>query len=131
MNQSQKQGLHILVYTLYLQDPQTKPAVGYLSTRSTCLLCQIVKTTLVYFSVKNMGSYSYSNGNQYIRNRKCAMDTKTLLISISNHGTMGCRFSIYSLFMDIHNSFMDIHNSFMDIHKSFMDIHNSFKDIHK
>ena len=44
---------------------------------------------------------------------------------------MGCRFSIYSLFMDIHNSFMDIHNSFMDIHKSFMDIHNSFKDIHK
>ena len=44
---------------------------------------------------------------------------------------MGCRFSIYSLFMDIHNSFMDIQNSFMDIHKSFMDIHNSFKDIHK
>ena len=52
--------------------------------------------------------------------------------------SMGCRFSIYSVFMDIHNSFKDIHNSFMDIHnsfkdihKSFMDIHNSFKDIHK
>ena len=52
--------------------------------------------------------------------------------------TMGCSFSIYSLFMDIHNSFKDIHNSFMDIHNSFkdihlsfMDIHNSFKDIHK
>ena len=39
---------------------------------------------------------------------------------------MGCRFTIYSLFMDIHNSFMDIHNSFMDIHNSFMDILNSF-----
>ena len=38
-------------------------------------------------------------------------------------GGMGCRFSIFSLFMDIHNSFMDIQKSFMDIHKSFMDIH--------
>ena len=38
---------------------------------------------------------------------------KTLL----THKHMGCRFSIYSLFMDIHNSFMDIHNSFMDIQK--------------
>ena len=35
---------------------------------------------------------------------------------------MGCRFTIYSLFMDIHNSFIDIHNSFIDIHNSFMDI---------
>ena len=28
---------------------------------------------------------------------------------------MGCRFTIYSLFMDIQNSFLDIHNSFLDI----------------
>ena len=32
---------------------------------------------------------------------------------------MGCCFSIYSLFMDIHNSFMDIQKSFMDIKNSF------------
>ena len=37
---------------------------------------------------------------------------------------MGCRFTIYSLFMDIHYAFMDIHNSFMDMHNSFMDILN-------
>ena len=43
---------------------------------------------------------------------------------------MGCRFTIYSLFMDIHNSFLDIQNSFLDIHNSFLDIHNSFLDIH-
>ena len=35
---------------------------------------------------------------------------------------MGCRFTIYSLFLDIHNLFKDIHNSFMDILNSFMDI---------
>ena len=43
---------------------------------------------------------------------------------------MGCRFTIYSLFMDIHNSFLDIQNSFLDIQNSFLDIHNSFLDIH-
>ena len=31
--------------------------------------------------------------------------------------TMGCRFTFYSLFMDIQNSFLDIHNSFLDIQK--------------
>ena len=30
---------------------------------------------------------------------------------------MGCRFTIYSLLMDIQNSFLDIHNSFLDIQK--------------
>ena len=35
---------------------------------------------------------------------------------------MGCRFTIYSLFLDIHNLFKDIHNSFMDTLNSFMDI---------
>ena len=30
---------------------------------------------------------------------------------------MGCRFTFYSLFMDIQNSFLDIHNSFLDIQK--------------
>ena len=38
-------------------------------------------------------------------------------------GSMGCLFSIYFLYMDIHNSIMDIQKSFMDIHNSFMDIH--------
>ena len=42
-----------------------------------------------------------------------------------------CRFTIYSLFMDIHNSFLDIQNSFFDIHNSFLDIHNSLLDILK
>ena len=32
--------------------------------------------------------------------------------------SMGCRFTFYSLFMDIQNSFMDIQNSFLDIQKS-------------
>ena len=36
-----------------------------------------------------------------------------------------CRFSIYSLFMDIHNSFMDIHRSFMNIINEFW-VHKSF-----
>ena len=36
--------------------------------------------------------------------------------------SMGCCFTIYSLFLDIHNLFKDIHNSFMDILNSFMDI---------
>ena len=35
---------------------------------------------------------------------------------------MKCRFTIYSLFLDIHNLFKDIHNVFMDILNSFMDI---------
>ena len=35
---------------------------------------------------------------------------------------MECRFTIYSLFLDIHNLFKDIHNVFMDILNSFMDI---------
>ena len=30
--------------------------------------------------------------------------------------SMGCRFTTYSLFMDIQNSILDIHNSFLDIH---------------
>ena len=30
---------------------------------------------------------------------------------------MGCRFTFYSLFMDIQNSFLNIHNSFLDIKK--------------
>ena len=40
-------------------------------------------------------------------------------------GCIGCRFTIYSLFMDIQNSFLDIHNSFVDIHYSFLDIQKS------
>ena len=36
--------------------------------------------------------------------------------------SMECRFTIYSLFLDIHNLFKDIHNVFMDILNSFMDI---------
>ena len=44
---------------------------------------------------------------------------------------IGCRFTIYSLFMDIHNSFLDIQNSYLDINNLFLDIHNSFLDIHK
>ena len=63
---------------------------------------------------------------------------------------MGCRFTIYSLFMDIQNSFLDIQKSveywiskirFLDIHKyTFLDIQKSveywisiirFLDIHK
>ena len=36
--------------------------------------------------------------------------------------SMGCRFTIYSVFFYIHNLFKDIHNSFMDILNSFMDI---------
>ena len=35
---------------------------------------------------------------------------------------MECRFTIYSLFLDIHNLSKDIHNVFMDILNSFMDI---------
>ena len=44
---------------------------------------------------------------------------------------MGYRFTIYSLFMDIHNSFLDIHDSLLDIHNSFLDIHDSFLNILK
>ena len=39
---------------------------------------------------------------------------------------MGCRFTIYFLFMDIHNSFLDVQNSFLDIHNIFLDTHIFF-----
>ena len=58
--------------------------------------------------------------------------TKTVAVELHCHATalndvcysiamsllfMGCRFTFYSLFMDIQNSFLDIHNSFLDIQK--------------
>ena len=51
--------------------------------------------------------------------------------SLSHVYNLGCRFSNYSLFMDIHNSFMDIQQSSLDIHNLNSDIHKSILDIHK
>ena len=53
------------------------------------------------------------------------------LCPINRMGAMGCRFTIYSLLMDIHISFLDIQSSFLDIDNSFLDIHNSFLNILK
>ena len=39
---------------------------------------------------------------------------------------MGCRFTIYSLFMDIQNVFLDVHKSFLDIQKAI----NGYPKIH-
>ena len=41
---------------------------------------------------------------------------------------MECRFTIYSLLLDIHNLSKDIHNVFMDILNSFMDYPTIIKD---
>ena len=54
------------------------------------------------------------------------------LYHVRRSSCIGCRFTIYSLFMDIQNSFKDIHNSFLDIKNEFrisqiiIDIQNYF-----
>ena len=50
---------------------------------------------------------------------------KNLLVYFQRVPHVRCRFTIYTLFMDIHKSFLDFQKSswIKDIHKSFKDIH--------
>ena len=41
-------------------------------------------------------------------------ESRAISARVTKQIVMGCRFTFYSLFMDIQNSFLDIHNSFLD-----------------
>ena len=49
----------------------------------------------------------------------CLHMEMSIEIQMERYTSMGCRFTIYSQFMDVQNSFLDIHNSFLDIQKWF------------